>query len=558
MEQPTGSAPNEPQKVRELEKLATFVSELYANPRLKTENYRASITLARPKRGKGTGPNGSKQMTHAIELDSLRNMKVDEYAYPVSGHEPLENLLKKALTFKFTSERKNKHSSEFDELRNGSDILKAKIDSLERKNEDGSFTEKIEEYKKAFDAMKTKISQIATEATKDDSSESDAQKNKMAAKILKIFDAARIERNEAKNAEDLIRQGKIPTQKVSSHARIKAMDLHRLICQKMFPNSEEYKTPIDHKDSSYGQPFRPASRTDTNWRTQKSTTDQANVYIPPHRSGDDKRSGSYGNRGGFRPEHELAERREFQGNRRTPYHTGGDRREFQGGSDRREFQGGSDRREFQGGYQRSYHSGSDRREFQGENSDRPRSYRDDRNSYKASGDSKGSVKYVPPHLRSSEQTISSTDRFEVLNEEDETTQQDSSQEKFPSLVKVDVTEKKPLGAWGISLSREVLTRAPVVSEPNAENVSVEEEDDDISSIYNKAHSIAFVKNFVGKKSVPRPKQPLRESWDDNDPEFQSERYDDYSNSDEEIDDMEGNVTSDTTTNSTAWKADDDW
>ena len=489
---------NDEKKASELERLADFVHFLYSCPGLKNEKYRPSVTVGRPKRGKGTGPNGSKQMSQAIELDSLRMMKINEWAFPIPGHESLEMILKKALNYKFTEVKRIKHSN-FEELRNNSEILKSQIRSLERKNEDGEFSSQIEEYKQALKIVETKMSEFVSEKIKDDTAVVDNQKNLIAAKILRIFDAARREEYESKKADDDARQGHGSLQKISTNARNKASKLYKCIYQKMFPHSEECVEHEDHRGGSgryQGKPTR-FSDVESNWRTAKPRSDisqsSANVYIPPHAkmsTGEERRYN------GFRPEHEIKERREFHG----------------------------DKREHREVYQKKDFS--------------------DRTLYKSTGDSRGSVKYVPPHLREQKQDKPR----EVLDTVDDL---DISQDKFPSLMKSDHSEEKQLtGAWSISLSQEVLTRAPVKKEDVKEEG--EEEDDDISSVYKQVGRKSLVKHFSEKN---------KSNWDDIE-ESDEDQYIDQSDDDQIDDDMKSGeekvVTVSVTTMTTAWAMEDGW
>jgi len=498
-------------KTNENQRLAEFVKKLYACPGLKNEKYRASITSGKPKHGKGMGPNSSKQSSLAIELDALRAMKINEWIFPMPGHESLEFILKKALTYRFTEHKKIKHSN-FDELRNNSEILKSQIRSLEKKNEKGEYTSQIEDFKQALVVVETQMSAFASEKAKDNTPIVDNQSNLTAGKILRIFDAARREENESKNADDAQHN------KVSNSARNKAFALYKCICQKMFHSSEEVTERDGHKEQhKYERPL------DSDWRTVKHKTNSfsANVYVPPHVKSSSENERRYK---GFRSEHEMKEHRESRDDKDNKDYYRKDR--YSEGNKSREFYQKRD------SYQKS--------------------------SHKSVENSSGNNTYVPPHLREQKQSQGNTNKFDKSND------LDMSQEKFPSLVHTDV--KVLTGAWAVSLSQEVLTRVPIKEEITKEEI---EEDDDISLVYTKYNKISLV-NFPSKNISQLTKsKKVKQNWEDFDgfdnDECDGNQYSD--NYDDNFDDQTSEDDTETTetekvisvsTITNTWTTEDEW
>lgn len=179
-----------------LVRIVECVKMFYSDQGLK--NFRPSLNNIKKYRGKES-VNPSKAKKHAEMLDEALTARIDYSFCDVKGHEKLDTVLKKAISFEFKIKPKQT-VSELSELKKFSELLKTQIISLSK---DSNNTSKVDELKQTLDSVTETIDGMEPE---DENQRIDY--NYIAMSAIKILAK---NNNKSKKLYDMIIEAIVPT-----------------------------------------------------------------------------------------------------------------------------------------------------------------------------------------------------------------------------------------------------------------------------------------------------------------------------------------------------------
>lgn len=156
--------------------IVNTILKFYTNTQL--ANYKLPLVTTTKKRGKGgkeigKGPNASVKSKQLEIMDNIRTIKINNVFSYIPGRESLEEILKKAITFKFI-ENPQKSKNEKKELENVIEVLQKQINIITDEN-------LFEKKRKELNFLKEKMAEFSMSSTEEQN------ENEIALKALKIL-----------------------------------------------------------------------------------------------------------------------------------------------------------------------------------------------------------------------------------------------------------------------------------------------------------------------------------------------------------------------------------